>query len=148
MYYYDEEHYLLRYNAVYSVESHPTFRRNMITSIFRLEEYARNQEWLRWRGPVANYSSSQLSLHSKWRAGILLSLFDCEDGGDILTFQRATWHYILEDNTLHNHRCENLKSYILLGWSTRRWCKGHWIWKLGGEKHTQDSSQQTCRPHG
>jgi hypothetical protein len=26
-------------------------------------------------------------------------------------FQRTTWHYIPEDGTLHNHRCENLKSY-------------------------------------
>jgi hypothetical protein len=25
---------------------------------------------------------------------------------------RATWRYIPEDSTLHNHRCENLKSYI------------------------------------
>jgi hypothetical protein len=25
--------------------------------------------------------------------------------------QRATRRYILEDGTLHNHRCENLKSY-------------------------------------
>jgi hypothetical protein len=24
-------------------------------------------------------------------------------------FQYTTWHYILEDITLHNHRCENLK---------------------------------------
>jgi uncharacterized membrane protein len=28
-------------------------------------------------------------------------------------FQRTTRRYILEDSTLHNHRCENLKSYIL-----------------------------------
>jgi hypothetical protein len=26
-------------------------------------------------------------------------------------FQRATCLYILEDRVLHNHRCENLKSY-------------------------------------
>jgi hypothetical protein len=25
-------------------------------------------------------------------------------------FQRATWHYIPEDRTLRNHRCENLES--------------------------------------
>jgi hypothetical protein len=29
-------------------------------------------------------------------------------------FQRTTRRYIPEDSTLHNHRCENLKSYILL----------------------------------
>jgi hypothetical protein len=26
-------------------------------------------------------------------------------------FQRTTWHYTKEDRTIHNHRCENLKSY-------------------------------------
>jgi hypothetical protein len=25
--------------------------------------------------------------------------------------QRTTWRHIPEDDTLHNHRCENLKSY-------------------------------------
>jgi hypothetical protein len=27
--------------------------------------------------------------------------------------QWTTWHHIPEDDTLHNHRCENLKSYKL-----------------------------------
>jgi hypothetical protein len=27
--------------------------------------------------------------------------------------QRTTWRHIEEDDTLHNHRCENLKSYFL-----------------------------------
>jgi hypothetical protein len=29
-------------------------------------------------------------------------------------FQRTTWHYFLADRTLHNHCCENLKSYMIL----------------------------------
>jgi hypothetical protein len=29
-------------------------------------------------------------------------------------FQRITWRYILEGRTLHNHHCENLRSYIYL----------------------------------
>jgi hypothetical protein len=29
-----------------------------------------------------------------------------------LDFQRTTRLYILEDRTLHNHRCDNLKSYM------------------------------------
>jgi hypothetical protein len=29
-------------------------------------------------------------------------------------FQRTTWHNVPEDRNLHNHRCENLKSYILI----------------------------------
>jgi hypothetical protein len=28
--------------------------------------------------------------------------------------QRTTWRHIPEDDTLQNHRCENLKSYIHL----------------------------------
>jgi hypothetical protein len=28
--------------------------------------------------------------------------------------QWSTWHYITEDRTFHNHRCENLKSYNAL----------------------------------
>jgi hypothetical protein len=27
-------------------------------------------------------------------------------------FQRTTWCYVLEDRTLHNHRYEDLKSYV------------------------------------
>jgi hypothetical protein len=29
-----------------------------------------------------------------------------------IDFQRTTWRYIPEDSTLHNHRFDNLKSYI------------------------------------
>jgi hypothetical protein len=52
------------------------------------------------------------------RVGFLLGLSFPEDGGDM--FRRNidwhltdyTWRYIPEDGTLHNHGCENLKSYI------------------------------------
>jgi hypothetical protein len=37
---------------------------------------------------------------------------------EILVFTGATRYYIREDDILHSHRCENLKSYIALtGWS-------------------------------
>jgi hypothetical protein len=29
-----------------------------------------------------------------------------------VNFHRATWRYIPEDRTLHNHRCENHRPYI------------------------------------
>jgi hypothetical protein len=35
----------------------------------------------------------------------------CETSVD---FQRTTWRYTLKDSTLHNHRCENTKSYIVI----------------------------------
>jgi hypothetical protein len=43
--------------------------------------------------------------------------FDSEDEGDmflrkLVDFKLTIRHYILEDRTLHNHRCEDLKSYI------------------------------------
>jgi hypothetical protein len=31
-----------------------------------------------------------------------------------VVIQRITRRYIPEDDTLHNHRCENLKSYVLI----------------------------------
>jgi hypothetical protein len=37
--------------------------------------------------------------------------YSSETSGD---FQQTTRCYIPEDRTLHNHLCENLKSYILL----------------------------------
>jgi hypothetical protein len=53
-----------------------------------------------------------------FHAGFLLSLFfstlnmetiySSETSDDT---QRTTWRYIPEDGTLHNHRCENAKSY-------------------------------------
>jgi hypothetical protein len=33
----------------------------------------------------------------------------------LVDFQWTKWHYIPEDSTLHNHRCENLKSYKMEG---------------------------------
>jgi hypothetical protein len=35
------------------------------------------------------------------------------DGSDMFEFQQTRQRYIPEDSTLHNHRCENLKSYNL-----------------------------------
>jgi hypothetical protein len=49
----------------------------------------------------------------------LLGLFDPEDGSKTYSsetsvdFQWKAWRYIAEDRTLHDHHCENLKSYII-----------------------------------
>jgi hypothetical protein len=37
----------------------------------------------------------------------------CSSGTSVY-FQRTTRHYLPEDINLHNHRCENLKSYASL----------------------------------
>jgi hypothetical protein len=70
---FDEFFYLLGYNAEFSVERQPPFRRNV--------------------SPV--------------------------NGGDMFfrnvnRFEGTTQRYIPEDRTLHNHRCENLKSYTII----------------------------------
>jgi hypothetical protein len=45
-----------------------------------------------------------------------------ETSGD---FQRTTQRYIPEESTLHNHRCENLKSYILSPFSFGNFSASH-----------------------
>jgi hypothetical protein len=75
-----EELYLLGYNAVYSDESKPTFRRNM----------------------------SPPSSGSRNKALKMEAICSSETSVD---FRRTTRRYVPEDSTLHNHRCENIRSY-------------------------------------
>jgi hypothetical protein len=54
-------------------------------------------------------------LLARWFAELF---FDPEDGGDMFlrksgTTQRTTRRHIPEEDTLQNHRCENLKSYMV-----------------------------------
>jgi hypothetical protein len=41
------------------------------------------------------------------------SIFSPEDGGDKYFRKWTAWHYIREDRTRHNRRCDNLKSLLL-----------------------------------
>jgi hypothetical protein len=64
-------------------------------SIFRVEELAEQETSVKAGGKQACH---------------LEALCSSETSVD---FQRTKWRYILEYRTLHNHRCENLKSCIL-----------------------------------
>jgi hypothetical protein len=90
---------------MYSADSQPTFRRNLSPPTSRWE----------------NKPETKVEAGGKYSPiSFLLGLFfNLEDGGDmflrnVVDFQRTTRRYISEDTrTLHNHRCDNLKSYNL-----------------------------------
>jgi hypothetical protein len=83
-----EEYHLLGYDDLKSVEFQPTFWRNISPpSICLLAGFAE---------PI----SSTLKMEAI-----------CSSETSVET-QRNTRRHIPEDDTLHNHRCENLKSYI------------------------------------
>jgi hypothetical protein len=55
-----------------------------------------------------------------------------------------TAHYIPEDSTLHNHRCENLKSYILyIVHSWKKGSSGSQKWLLSTVEMKADTSRTT-----
>jgi hypothetical protein len=59
------------------------------------------------------------------QAGYLRGLFfDPEDGGDIFLRDvdrlQTDYIYIPKDRPLHNHKCENLESYMCQFWAHRR----------------------------
>jgi hypothetical protein len=73
-----EEHYLLEYNAKWSVESQPTFRRNIATTCF----------------------------HADILLG-LLDPDDKDDTllRNVASLSTNYFRYVPEEYTLHNHRC-------------------------------------------
>jgi hypothetical protein len=81
-----DQFYLLGYDAVYvkSVESQPTYRRDMSATCFILVSF------------LAYYST--MNMEAKYFSETLVD------------FQRTTWHDIPEDSFLHNLRRGNLWS--------------------------------------
>jgi hypothetical protein len=96
------EYHLLGYNAVYSVESQPTFRWNI------------------------SPPSSETTVKAELCLSPAFTLVSCSAYSSILKmeaisstemsvdFQRTARRYIPEDSTLRNKRCENLKPYRIL----------------------------------
>jgi hypothetical protein len=62
-----------------------------------------SEEHIAWIFKVEEYATQETSETLKME-----KICSSEMSGG---FQRATRRYIPEDNTLHNHRCENLKSF-------------------------------------
>jgi hypothetical protein len=86
-----------------------------IASIFRVEEIgSENQQ-------TSKQASKQVAEHSAcllvcWFSEPISSTLKMEAICSFETSvetQRTTRRHIPEDDTLHNHRCENLRSYIL-----------------------------------
>jgi hypothetical protein len=95
-----------RYNAVWSTESQRTLRRNMSPA----SSGSRNEP----SNKPAKNRLCFLLLHAGLSLGLFLNL---NDGGNkflrnVGWLSTTTRRYISEVRALHNHRCENLKSYI------------------------------------
>jgi hypothetical protein len=72
-----------------------------IASIFRVEKEAEQETSMKAGGKLVSYSANFSALKME-------AICFSKTSGDT---QRTTRRYISEDGTLHNHRCENLKSY-------------------------------------
>jgi hypothetical protein len=55
--------------------------------------------------------------------------------------QPTTWRYITEVDTIHNHRCENLKSYTAANCLYMRWVGNRGILKLRSDQSKQRISK-------
>jgi hypothetical protein len=97
-----EEYHLLGYNAVQSVESQPTFRRNILPPF----SGSKNKQAELCLPPAYTLVSCSAYFSTMKMEAICSS----ETSVD---FQRTTRRHTPEDSTLHYHRCENLKSYKL-----------------------------------
>jgi hypothetical protein len=95
-----EECYLLGYNAVYSVESQPMFRRN--TSPPSSGSKNKPSKKPAWKQVASRAYSSTLKIEAI-----------CSSETSVY-FQRTARHYIAQDSTLHNRSCENLKLWFYI----------------------------------
>jgi hypothetical protein len=55
-------------------------------------------------------------------------------------FRRTTWRYIPQDNTLHNHRRENIKSYIIISGFNFKFGKERWSKTVAADHSLHDES--------
>jgi hypothetical protein len=101
---------LLRYNAVQSAESQPTFRGNMSPP----SSGPKNKSSEKPAEPASCFMLVSGLVYSS-----TLKMRKACTSKTSVDFQRITTRrYIPEDGTLHNHRCENLKYIYILRYIT------------------------------
>jgi hypothetical protein len=97
-----KDYYLLGYNAVLSFESQPTFRRNTLPPYSGWNKQSKTLAWKQVTSRLVScpaYSTLKMEAMCSSKTSV--------------DFHWTTRRYILKNSTLHNHRYENLKSYIL-----------------------------------
>jgi hypothetical protein len=97
---------VFRGNFMQSVESKPTFQRNISSPSLRSrnkssKKPACKQVLLGTAFTLVSFSAYSLTLKMEVICSSEMSV----------DFHQTTWRCILEDDTLHTHRCENLKFY-------------------------------------
>jgi hypothetical protein len=97
---------LLEYTVVLSVEIQLTFRSNMSPPSSQLKNKPSRALALL----LARFMQISCLAYS-----VTVKMGATYSSEMSVDFQRTTWRYIPEDRTLHNHRCENLKSYETRG---------------------------------
>jgi hypothetical protein len=99
---------LIGYNAAYSVEIQQTLQRDI--SPPSSESKNKPNKKPAWKQVTSRPSFTLVSFLAYYSTLKVEAKCPSEI---YVGFPQATWRYIPEYKTLHNHRCENLKSYII-----------------------------------
>jgi hypothetical protein len=108
--------HLLGYNAMSSIESQLTFRRNTLSPFSGSKNKPSKKP--AWKQATSRRISPLLAIF--FHIGFLIGLdFDLENGGDIFlqNVTRLSTDYTAlqpKSSTLHNHRCGKLKFYKII----------------------------------
>jgi hypothetical protein len=137
--------YLLTYNAVYSVESQPTFRRNISPPSSGSNKPSKIPAW-KQVASRARVKSSIALLATSFYADILSGLFDPEDGGNILL---RNFDWLSTEYTLLYPRRSTLRLILLLEIRIYKWRRFSLVTLLYGTvAGTREAAAFICRRTG